>query len=137
MVASAEFATPRRGGELAQRGEVDRIGIRNIEFVRHQLAHVLRENRADRMDRVVPIEALMLKTYQRVDDLGQLHGELALNNRVDSGVQCGLWEVNPGALVIRLYKRDLLALVEREPLSWLWCDIRIVFHIRAWMPSNA
>jgi hypothetical protein len=38
------------------------------------------------MNRVVSIEALLLKTSQRVDDLGQLHGELALDDSVDDGV---------------------------------------------------
>lgn len=86
MVIDAELAAPGLGGEAVQRGEVNQIGMRHMEFARHQLAHVLCEDRANRMDRVVPVESLMLKAYQRADDLGQLHGELALDDRMDRGV---------------------------------------------------
>ncbi|HKW46921.1 MAG TPA: hypothetical protein VJN70_05730 [Gemmatimonadaceae bacterium] len=86
---------------------------------------------------IVPIEALGQQTLKSINSRRQLFDELAFNDRVDSGVQLGLREIYTGVPMIGLDKRNLLAIIEREPFGWIRRDIGVVSHADAKVPTSA
>lgn len=129
MVTITVLATPGGGGKLIERSEVDRIGIRHAEVTSHELPHVLGQDRPDGMDRVVAIEALRLQALQRGYGWRQLPSELTLDRGVNQGVQSSVWQGDPRSSMILLHEGDLLAFIEREPLSRFRRNSGIVSHV--------
>ena len=129
IVTITVLAPPRRGGKPLERGEIDGIGIRQVELTGHELPHMLGEDGPDGMNRVVAIEALRLQALQRVNNCCHLCRELALDCGVNQGVQSSVRQVDPGPPMILLHERDLLTFIEGEPLNRFRRNSGVVSHI--------
>jgi hypothetical protein len=76
---------------------------------------VICQDQTDGVDGLVAIQTFGVKTLECSPNLGNLLGELRLNDRVDDGVELSVRNFNSRDLVVLLNKVDLLLLIELKP----------------------
>ena len=86
------------------------------------------EHRANRMDRLVPVQALSPESVQRVPGEVKPLGELILNDGVNGCVELGIRQFRARPAVIRRDQVESLRLSKREPLMRVRRCHGIVFH---------
>ena len=86
------------------------------------------QHRANRMDRLMPIQTFSLEAVQRV--LGEVKplGELALDDDVNGHVEVGLWKLRAHPAVICGDKVEPLGFFKRKPLLRVRRRCGIIFH---------